>query len=65
MTQGQLEKLEDKINALLARFDKINLENNQLRQQINELRNERDRLHSKNETARKQIDIMISRLKSM
>ncbi|ACV27878.1 MULTISPECIES: cell division protein ZapB [Kangiella] len=65
MTQGQLEKLEDKINALLARFEKINLENNQLRQQINELRNERDRLHSKNETARKQIDIMISRLKSM
>lgn len=65
MTQGQLEKLEDKINALLARFEKINLENNQLRQQINELRNERDRLHSKNETARKQIDTMISRLKSM
>ncbi|MCW8857543.1 MAG: cell division protein ZapB [Kangiella sp.] len=65
MTQGQLEKLEDKINALLARFEKINLENNQLRQQINELRNERDRLHGKNETARKQIDIMISRLKSM
>ncbi|AUD79853.1 MULTISPECIES: cell division protein ZapB [Kangiella] len=65
MTQGQLEKLEDKINALLARFEKINLENNQLRQQVNELRNERDRLHSKNETARKQIDIMISRLKSM
>lgn len=65
MTQGQLEKLEDKINALLARFEKINLENNQLRQQVNELRNERDRLHSKNETARKQIDIMITRLKSM
>lgn len=65
MTQGQLEKLEDKINALLARFETINIENNQLRQQINELRNERDRLHSKNETARKQIDIMISRLKSM
>ena len=65
MTQGQLEKLEDKINALLARFEKINLENNELRQQVNELRNERDRLHRKNETARKQIDIMISRLKSM
>lgn len=65
MTQGQLEKLEDKINALLARFETINLENDQLRQQLSELRNERDRLHSKNETARKQIDIMISRLKSM
>ena len=65
MTQGQIEKLEDKIDALLARFEKINLENSQLRQQINDLRAERDRLHTRNESARKQIDVMISRLKSI
>lgn len=65
MSQSQVQTLEEKINALLARFDKINFENTQLRGQISEMRTERDRLNSKNESARKQIDLMISRLKTM
>lgn len=65
MTNGQFEQLEEKIDALLARFNTIDSENQQLRHQINELRVERDRLNSRNESARKQIDLMISRLKSI
>lgn len=65
MTESQFEQLEEKIDALLARFNTIDTENKQLRQQVNELRVERDRLQSRNESARKQIDLMISRLKSI
>ncbi|AOE48880.1 cell division protein ZapB [Kangiella sediminilitoris] len=65
MTNSQFEQLEEKIDALLARFNVIDNENQQLRQQVNELRVERDRLQSRNESARKQIDLMISRLKSL
>ena len=65
MTNSQFEQLEEKIDALLARFNTIDTENKQLRQQDNELRIEKDRLHSRNESARKQIDLMISRLKSI
>ncbi|GAA4345795.1 cell division protein ZapB [Kangiella taiwanensis] len=65
MTESQFEQLEEKVDALLARFNTIDTENKQLRQQVNELRVERDRLQSRNESARKQIDLMISRLKSI
>lgn len=65
MPQNSVQALEDKINALLARFDQMNHENTQLRAQVNEMRLEKERLHSKNESARKQIDLMISRLKTM
>ena len=65
MTESQFEQLEEKVDALLARFNTIDTENKQLRQQVNELRVERDRFQSRNESARKQIDLMISRLKSI
>ena len=65
MSQSPVQTLEEKINDLLARFDKINFENTQLRGQVGEMRIERDRLNSRNESARKQIDLMISRLKTM
>lgn len=65
MTNSQFEQLEEKVDALLERFNTIDNENKQLRQQVNELRVERDRLNSRNESARKQIDLMISRLKTI
>ena len=65
MTESQFEQLEEKVDALLARFNTIDTENKQLRQQVNELRVERDRLQSRNESARKHIDLMSSRLKSI
>lgn len=65
MNQKNIEEFAEKVDALLVRFESINNENNQLRQQVTDLRAERDRLSQRNEAARKQIDTMISRLKSI
>ncbi len=63
--QNQLEHLEFQIESLLVQFEKINSENSQLRNQVIAMRNEKQQLVSKNDAARKQIDLMIQRLKSM
>ncbi len=62
---SELEQLEAKINVLLDQFEKINTENNALRNKVSQMHNEKQQLVHKNESARKQIDLMIQRLKSM
>lgn len=64
-SQNQLEQLESKINALISQFEKINTENSALRHQVDQMNLEKQQLVSKNDSARKQIDLMIHRLRSM
>lgn len=64
-SESQFELLESKINTLIAQFEKINAENDSLNHRIRQMQTEKEQLISKNESARKQIDLMIHRLRAM
>lgn len=64
-SQDQLSQLEKKINDLIYQYEKIRAENSSLRNQLSQAQQEKDKLLTKNQSARKQIDLMIDRLKSM
>ncbi len=60
-----LERLEDKLDELIALTTALDKENKSLRDREAEWANERRKLLIKNETARSKVEAMISRLKSM
>ncbi len=63
--KDQLERLEDKLDELIALCSALDKENQSLRGREGEWANERRQLLIKNETARSKVESMISRLKSM
>ena len=60
-----LERLEDKLDELIALTTALDKENKSLRDREAQWANERRKLLIKNETARSKVEAMISRLKSM
>ena len=65
MDNQSLEKLETKIDALVALCDELHQENVQLKSSQSKWQQERVTLREKNELARSRVDNMISRLKSL
>jgi cell division protein ZapB len=65
MDNQLLEKLETKIDALVALCDELHQENAQLKSSQSKWQQERVTLREKNELARSRVDNMISRLKSL
>lgn len=61
----QLESLERRVTALATNCEQLKSENVSLRAQQQELIDERARLIEKNETARRKVEQMILRLKSL
>ena len=58
-------KLEEQLDALLARYQALRDENKELRSSENALQAERSKLLEKNELATSKIEAMIGRLKTM
>lgn len=65
MATDRLEKLEDKIDRLIAICDQLKSENQALREKEGALLRERSKLVEKNDTARSRVEAMISRLKNL
>tara|TARA_B100001027_G_C16025843_1_gene223248 strand:+ start:192 stop:413 length:222 start_codon:yes stop_codon:yes gene_type:complete len=64
-TTIELSSLENKIDALIMKITTLSEENEQLREQKNSLTNERFSLLEKTDQAKKRIEAMILRLKTM
>lgn len=65
MTQEQLQKIQQKIDRLIALCTRMQQENQALREREASLLRERSQLIEKNEQARTRVEGMITRLKSL
>lgn len=63
--ENELDALEGRLTALLKVCEHLKAENTLLQDQQQELIDERARLVEKNETARRKVEQMIVRLKSL
>ncbi len=58
----QIDKIADRVERLLARYEDVTRENALLHQQIDTLTQERDSLKSRLSAARSRIDALLERL---
>lgn len=65
MDEAQLNAIADKITRLIEQCDRLNQDNQALRQQQDEWQHERARLLQKNDLAKNKIEAMIGRLKAL
>lgn len=65
MSEDLLRSLDQKIDLLIERCQKLQQENIQLKARESELVQERARLVEKNELARNRVEAMIAQLKSL
>lgn len=65
LTTQDLDKLEQRIDDLLSKCTKLELENRSLRNQSIELQSNKAELMKKNETARSRVEAMIYRLRAL
>ncbi len=65
LTEQELKGLEIRVNELIRACEELKKENQLLKQQQTSYTNERASLIDKNEQARKRVEAMITRLKSM
>ena len=63
--EGQLERLEQRVDDLVKVCDQLQSENQSLRQRQDALTSERAALLQKNEQVRARVEAMIGRLKAM
>jgi len=63
MDKMLLQKLEQKIDQLIDNCERLQYENQQLREQQGQLQNERDALLKRTSLARARLETMIERLK--
>lgn len=63
--EGELKRLEKRVDALVQVCDKLQDENRSLKQRQDTLTNERATLLQKNEQVRARVEAMIGRLKAM
>jgi cell division protein ZapB len=64
-TSAELKDLEDKLDALIAKYNAVENENNSLKVKQDELVKEKAKLLEKTTLARSRVEAMITRLKSM
>lgn len=65
MDETQLNAIAEKISRLISHCEKLNADNQILRQQQDEWQQERARLLQKNDLAKNKIEAMIGRLKAL
>jgi len=65
MEVSQLQQLNDKLDLLLAKYRKLESDNNALKSMQEDWQQERMKLLQKNDLARSKIEAMISRLKAL
>lgn len=65
LTTEDLDLLEQRIDELLAKCTKLELENRSLRNQAIELQSNKAELIKKTETARSRVEAMIYRLRAL
>lgn len=65
MPENELEKLEQRINELVALCKQLREENRSLQRKQEQMNNERAQLIQRNELVRARVEAMVSRLKSM
>ena len=65
LSEQDLKGLEIRVNELIATCEELKKENNLLKLQQDSYSSERATLIDKNEQARKRVEAMITRLKSM
>lgn len=64
-SESDLQKLENQIDSLIDTVGQLKQENTHLRHQQDSLVSERSQLIEKTELARKRVEAMITRLKSL
>lgn len=65
LDEQELKRLESRVNSLIQAFEDLKKENSLLKAQQDSYSAERASLIDKNEQARKRVEAMITRLKSM
>lgn len=65
MSAYALDKLENQISQLVSHCQKLEQENQALRQQLSSMREERSQLLQMNTLTGQKVDAMISRLKNL
>ena len=65
MSQNIIQQLEDKIDRLVDRLDRLNYENKTLKEERFQWEQERTKLIEKNQYARERVEAMITHLKSI
>lgn len=65
MADNELEKLEQRINELVALCKQLREENRSLQRKQEQMNNERAQLIQRNELVRARVEAMVTRLKSM
>lgn len=65
MPDNELEKLEQRVNELVALCKQLREENRSLQRKQEQMNNERAQLIQRNELVRARVEAMVSRLKSM
>lgn len=65
LSTPDLDKLEQRIDELVSKCSRLELENRSLRAQAAELQSNKAELMEKNETARARVEAMIYRLKAL
>lgn len=65
LNEQELKRLESRVNNLIRAFEDLKKENSLLKAQQDTYTAERASLIDKNEQARKRVEAMITRLKSM
>ncbi|MCY3803932.1 MAG: TIGR02449 family protein [Gammaproteobacteria bacterium] len=65
LNEQELKRLESRVNSLIRAYEDLQKENSLLKAQQDSYTAERASLIDKNEQARKRVEAMITRLKSM
>ena len=65
LNEQELKRLESRVNSLIRAYEDLRKENSLLKAQQDSYTAERASLIDKNEQARKRVEAMITRLKSM
>ena len=65
LNEQELKRLESRVNSLIQAYEDLQKENSLLKAQQDSYTAERASLIDKNEQARKRVEAMITRLKSM
>ena len=65
LNEQELKRLESRVNSLIRAYEDLQKENSLLKAQQDSYTAERASLIDKNELARKRVEAMITRLKSM
>ena len=65
LNEKELKRLESRVNGLIKAYEDLKKENSLLKAQQDSYTAERASLIDKNEQARKRVEAMITRLKSM